>query len=140
MISIGPAHGDGLFHVRIEGPHRLAAGVVEVIVRRVLGRDQGNLHSFGHREEAGGADGLKPDARIGIGGQLLEPIERIRHPVAPVAEHARGRGPGAEIARGQQPAQQLDVHDIVKLVDPQGLQQVVLIIDIVLIQVRDPFA
>ena len=58
--------------IRLERLHRLAADVVEVHVGRVLGGDQDDLDRLGHGEEAGGADRFEPDARVLVGGQLLE--------------------------------------------------------------------
>ncbi|MCL6431140.1 MAG: hypothetical protein K6V36_09815, partial [Anaerolineae bacterium] len=77
---------------------------------------------------------------MGIGGQSLEQAQRLRHAVAPVAEHARGSGPCPEIRRGEQLLQQFHVDDIVRLVQPQRFQQVMLIICIVFIQTLYPLA
>jgi hypothetical protein len=71
--------------------------VVEIIVDLQLRcgeRDFGRPHIG---EETRRADGLQPDARILIGGKTLQFAQRIRHPVAPVAENADGRGAGTGI-------------------------------------------
>ena len=77
-------------------------------------------------------DALEANARIGIGCQLLEPLQGVGYPGAPVAKYPRGRGPGAEVMRSEQAIQQLEVDDIVELVGPEGLQQVVFVVDVVL--------
>ena len=73
-----------------------------------------------------------------VGGQLLEEVQRVRHAVAPVAEHARGRGPGAEVRRGEHALQQLHVDDVVVLVHPERFEHVVLVIRVVLVERGDP--
>ena len=89
-------------------------------------------------EEAGGPDRFEAHARVWVGGQLLEQVQGVRHAIAPVAQHACGGGAGAEIRRAEHFVQQVDVDDVVVLVDPQGLQQVVLVVGIVLVEVGDP--
>ena len=89
----------------------------------MVGRDQRDLDGLGDREEARGPDRFEPDQRIGVGGQLLERVERLGNAVAPDAQDPRGGGPGVEVGRGEHPVEQLDVDDVLVLVGPEGFGQ-----------------
>ena len=132
------ALGDRLPPVGLERLHRLAAGVVEILVGRVLGRDQRDLDGLGDREEAGGPDRFEPDQRIGVGGQLLEQCRAPRGRGRARAEDPGGGGPGVEVGRGEHALEQLDVDDVLVLVHPEGFDQVMLIIGVGLVELRDP--
>ncbi len=133
-----PAVGYRPAPVGLERLHRLAAGIVEILVGRVVGRDQGDLDGLGDREEARGPDGLEPDQRSGVGRQLLESVEGTGDAVPPGAQDAGGGGPGVEVGRGQHPVEQLDVDDVLVLMGPEGFGQAMLVIGIVSIQPGDP--
>ena len=92
---IGLLLGDRLLHVLVERPHRLVADD-----SRGTGRTgcsaaiRATSMASGTGEEAGGAHRFQPNARVLVGRQLAEQVERVRHAVAPVAQDARGGGPG----------------------------------------------
>ncbi len=132
------ARGDCLPPVGLQRLHRLAPGVVEVLVGRMVGRDQGDLDGLRDGEEARGPDRLEPDERIGVGGQLLEPVEGLGDAVAPDAEDPGGGGPGVEVGRGEHAIEQLDVDDVLVLMGPEGFGQVVLIIGVGLVEPGGP--
>ena len=48
-------------------------------------------------EEAGDADGLQADAGVVVAGQRLEPVEGVRHPVAPGDQDLHAGGSGLRI-------------------------------------------
>ena len=107
---------------------RFAADEIDVLVGGCSAAMRHDLDRLGHGEEAGGPDGLEPHARMLVGGQLLEAARaRSRHPVAPVAQHARRGGAGPEVGRRQHPLQQVGVDDVVVLVEPQRFEQLVLV-------------
>ena len=53
-------------------------------------------------EEAERPHRFKPDTRMRVLDLNAQQVERPAHAVTPVAKHARGRGTGMEIGRGEQ--------------------------------------
>ncbi len=105
----------------------------------LLGRDHGDFDGLGDGEEAGGPHGFQADARMRVGGQLAQQVERFGDVVAAVAQDAGGRGPGPEIRRGQHLLEQRHVDAVVVLVQPQRFQEQMLIFGIALVQCAEPF-
>ena len=67
---------------------------------------------------------------------FLSSSSGVGHAVAPVAQHARRRGPGVEVGRAKHPLEQLVVDDVVRLMQPQRFEQVVLVLGILRVESR----
>ena len=93
----GLAVVDGLAPILLQLPQRLLQRVVEIVIRRQLERGEGHVGGGGIAIETGGTHCFQTGARRFVLGHLLEERERIRHAIAPVAEHATGGGAGARL-------------------------------------------
>ena len=113
-------------------------GVVEVVIDGEFGGSERDLGGLGHIEETRGAHGMEAHALVVIGRLFLEEREGVRHAVTPVAEDARSGGAGIGIRRAEELCEQLGVHDVVPLVNPERLGEMVLIFGIILVEAGDP--
>ena len=109
---------------------RLAVAVLEVVIHVALEDRVRDVKCGRHVvavEKARGAQGFKAHARAFVVGSSFQKRQRIRHPVAPIANDAHGLRTGARLGRLQDGVQQIGVHDVVPLVDPQRFEAVVLV-------------
>ncbi len=60
-----------------------------------------------------------------VRGELFQQAQGIGDAVAPVAQHAHRGGPGVEVGRLQHELEQIDVHDVVSLMQPEQFEHVV---------------
>ena len=93
--------GESGFPVRIERALGFLHAVVEVVIHRLLGRDERHFDGVGGVEEARRPHRFETDARMLVVGQPLEQFERIGDLLALIAEDARRCRPGAVIGGRQ---------------------------------------
>ncbi len=93
---------------------------------------------LGCLEEAGSAHRLQPYGRVRIVGLHLEQAQRIGNPIAPVAQDTCCRSPGPGLVRTQHAREQLLVHPVVPLLDPERLHHLMLVSLVLWIQPPDP--
>ena len=99
--------------------------MIDVGVARFLPGDEDDFDRLGLGEVTGAPDGDQPHAGAVLRGHFLEGLEAAGDAVLPVGEHADPGGAGVLVLRGEHVVQQLDVHRVVGLVDPQRFGQVV---------------
>ena len=135
QVHLALALGEGL-----ELLQRLAEAVGDVVVLRALQARGGGDGALGvlAAEEAQATDAFELDARMGVLDGVFHDRERVREAVALVDGDAHGLGAGARFGRLQEQAEKLRVHDVVPLVDPEGFEQVVGVLDLGRVELLGP--
>ena len=110
------------FQNRLHLPLGFLQAIIEIVIGRLLRRDQGDLDRVGMREEAGRPHRFEANARMLVVGQALEQFEGVGNLLALIAQDARCRRPGPRIRRRQHLLQQIAIGDVVILMDPQALR------------------
>ena len=134
-VHLALALGEGL-----ELLHRLTEAVGD---GRVLGALEGRGGGDGAlgvlaAEETEAADAFELDAQVGVLDGGFHDREGVREAVALVDGDAHGLGTGARLGGFQQLAEKLRVHDVVPLVDPEGFEQVVGVLDLGRVELLGP--
>ena len=71
---------------------------------------------------------------------LDERFEPAVDPIEPMVQHADAGGPGTELTCPEHPREQVRLDAVVVLENPEGLEQVVLVVGIGRVEPRDPRA
>ena len=82
--------------------------------------------------------GLEPHGRMRILDLRVEQRHRVGDAVAPIAQHARGRGARPRIVRSQHPFQEGRIDAVVPLLHPEGFHHLALVLRAGLVEPRDP--
>ena len=109
------ALGRRLLPVGLKSLEGLNSNEIEVFIRGLVGRYQGDLKGLGLGEEAGGPDGFEADSWVRIAGQGLQHFDCAGNSIPPVAQDARCRGSRPEIGRFQDLLEQVNIHHVVRL-------------------------
>ena len=134
-VHLALALGEGL-----ELLHRLSQAVGDVVILGALEAGGGGDGTLGvlAAEEAQAADAFELDARVGVLDGGFHDREGVREAVALVDGDAHGLGAGAGLRRFQEEAEELGIDDVVPLVDPEGFEQVVGVLDLVRVELLGP--
>ena len=115
------------FGQRRELLHRFTEAVSDSLVLLVLDDEGGGDGPLGVStvEEAEGADGFEANARVLILDGGFDNPDGIRDTVALVADDADRLGAGIMLGRLQEGLDEVEVHRVMPLVDPEGFEDVV---------------
>src|ERR1041385_1065671 len=127
-----------LFFQGFELAHGFLERVLEIIIERMFENRERNVDGFGRAKETGGANGFEANARILVLSQSLEQGQGIGNPVAPIAQDTGTGGARMGFGQAQDTLEQAGIDDIVPLMKPKRLSEMMRVSGIVWIEFVGP--